>query len=706
MGGALPAIGTSTDTETPGRCGRYIGRVGALAVALGVGVAIATGHGVGVARADDSGANDDAAAVNTSSGESAPSAADQPDVQPNPPSAAGGSPGAAGDPRQPPSTGEMKVSSSGGADTSVNDHGQSTDAGAPPPGDDGAGDDLDEDEADDGSADELDPSPPEPNTAPAAAPTEPVPALETEAAKRDSASDPVVVARHAATEVAAAQSEPVETEPESAAPAPFVARLTAAPEEVAVPEVAASDTDHQIATSFALAPAAPLAPTGAIAGFASSLVSLFLSPFIAPGPTAPAQPPLLWAVLSWVRREIHRTFFNHTPTAVVDEVSTSEDTSTTIDVAVNDVDDDGHVTVTSVTQPGNGTAVLNSDGTVTYTPNANFYGTDTFSYTITDRSSPFHVHGLLGLLTGKGHTATGTVTVTVDPVNDGAPVANSDTATVDEGDSVVIAVLANDTDPDGNSTLNPASVEVTQPAHGTVTVNADGTVTYQSNGDEVTSDSFTYTVRDDLGALSDTATVTVSIAPVNDAPVAVDDTLEVNEGGTRSIRTFLNDTDAEGNSTIVGSSVEITQPAHGVATLNPNGSVTYRSTGGPASTDSFTYTVRDSEGAISNTGTVHVNINHAPVANPDSVTTTRDTPIAIHVTANDSDPDGDSVRVVSATINLTQGDLSLEDSVIVYTPPAGQTGVFTFSYDAWDSKGFRGNDVSATVTVTVIAPPD
>lgn len=702
MGSALPAIGTSTDTETLGRCGRYIGRVGALAVALGVGVAIATGQGVAVARADDSGANDDAAVVNTSSGDSAPSAADQPDVQPNPPSAAGGSPGAAGEPTQPPSTGEMNVGSSGGVDTSVNDHGQSTDASAPPPGDDGAGDDLDEDEADDGSADELDPSAPEPP----AAPTEPVPALETEAAKRDSASDSVGVARHTATEAAAAQPEPVETEPESAAPAPFVARRTAAPEEVAAPAIAASDTEHQTATSFALAPAAPLAPAGTLADFASGLVALFLSPFVAPGPTAPAQPPLLWAVLSWVRREIHRTFFNHTPTAVVDEVTTSEDTSTTIDVAANDGDDDGHVTVTGVTQPGNGIAVLNSDGTVTYTPNANFHGTDTFSYTVTDTSSPFHMHGLLGLLTGRGHTATGTVTVTVDPVNDGAPVANPDAATVDEGDSVVIAVLANDTDPDGNSTLNPASVEVTQPAHGTVTVNADGTVTYQSNGDEVTSDSFTYTVRDDLGALSDTATVTVSIAPVNDAPVAVDDTIEVNEGSTRSIRTFLNDTDAEGNSTIVGTSVEITQPAHGVATLNLNGSVTYRSTGGPASTDSFTYTVRDSEGAISNTGTVHVNINHAPVANPDNVTTTRDTPITIHVTANDSDPDGDSVGVVAATINLTQGNISLEDSVIVYTPPAGQTGVFTFSYDVWDSKGFRGNDAEATVTVTVTPPPD
>jgi hypothetical protein len=196
----------------------------------------------------------------------------------------------------------------------------------------------------------------------------------------------------------------------------------------------------------------------------------------------------------------------------------------------------------------------------------------------------------------------------------------------------------------------------------------------------------------------------VSIAPVNDAPVAVDDTLEVDEGGTRSIRTFLNDTDAEGNSTIVGSSVKITQPAHGVATLNPNGSVTYRSTEGPASADSFTYTVRDSEGAISNTGTVHVNINHAPVANPDSVTTTRDTSITINVTANDSDPDGDSVRLFSATIDHSQGRVGLADGAIVYTPPAGQTGVFTFSYDVWDSKGLRGNN--ATVTVTVTPPPD
>ncbi len=167
----------------------------------------------------------------------------------------------------------------------------------------------------------------------------------------------------------------------------------------------------------------------------------------------------------------------------------------------NDTDvDGGTITITSVSTPtSGGTATANADGTITYKAGANFNGTDTFTYTL-----------------NGGDTAT--VSVNVGAVND-APVANPDSATVAEGATAIINVLGNDTDAD-NDVLDPSSIDfVNQPAHGTVITNPDGSVTYFSNGDEVTTDSFTYTMNDG-SALSNLATVTITITPVNDAPVA------------------------------------------------------------------------------------------------------------------------------------------------------------------------------------------
>ena len=125
---------------------------------------------------------------------------------------------------------------------------------------------------------------------------------------------------------------------------------------------------------------------------------------------------------------------------------------------------------------------------------------------------------------GSGATATATVNITVNPVND-APVAGADSATVSEGGSVPVNVLANDSDVD--DTLTAASIEL-QPRHGTVANNADGTFTYTQTA-ETTADSFTYTINDGSGATA-TATVNITVTPVNDAPVAGADAVTVAEG--------------------------------------------------------------------------------------------------------------------------------------------------------------------------------
>ena len=238
---------------------------------------------------------------------------------------------------------------------------------------------------------------------------------------------------------------------------------------------------------------------------------------------------------------------NDAPTAVDDNnQTTAEDTAVTIDVLDNDTDVEGDML--SVTQVAgqdiavgetvtvtNGRVALNDDGTLTFTPNANYNGPATFDYTVSDGNL----------------TDTGTVSITVTPVND-APVATDDTATTDEDTPITIDVLDNDTDVDnddltitqvaGQDIAIDETVEVT---NGQVTLNANGTLTFTPDANYNGPASFGYTVSD--GDLSDTGTVTVTVTPVNDAPVAVDDTETTAEDTPIDIDVVANDTDVEGD---------------------------------------------------------------------------------------------------------------------------------------------------------------
>src|SRR5207245_2416974 len=148
-------------------------------------------------------------------------------------------------------------------------------------------------------------------------------------------------------------------------------------------------------------------------------------------------------------------------------------------------------------QAAHGSVVLNADGTVTYTPAANFNGSDTFTYTISD---------------GHGATATGTVSITVKPVND-APVAADDSTVTDEDTDVTFAVLANATDRDADGdTL--AVTAVTPGTHGSTAINPNGSVTYTPAAGYSGGDSFTYTVSDGHGGTA-TASVAITVNSVS-----------------------------------------------------------------------------------------------------------------------------------------------------------------------------------------------
>ena len=218
------------------------------------------------------------------------------------------------------------------------------------------------------------------------------------------------------------------------------------------------------------------------------------------------------------------------PVGVDDTASTSEDTTVSnINVLGNDTDIDGDtLSVQGTPTAPNGTVSVNVDGTLNYTPDANFNGTDTITYTVSD---------------GNGGTDAATVTVTVSAVNDG-PVGVDDTASTSEDTTVSnINVLGNDTDIDGDT----LSVSGTPTApNGTVTVNVDGTLNYTPDANFNGTDTITYTVSDGNGG-TDTATVTVTVSAVNDGPVGVDDTASTSEDTTVSnINVLGNDTDIDG----------------------------------------------------------------------------------------------------------------------------------------------------------------
>ncbi len=281
---------------------------------------------------------------------------------------------------------------------------------------------------------------------------------------------------------------------------------------------------------------------------------------------------------------------NDAPVAADDTATTDEDTAITIDVLANDTDVDGDtLTISSVADPANGTAEI-VNGKIVYTPNAGYFGTETFEYTVTDPD---------------GLTDTATVTVTIEEEDDPAnkpPVAVDDAITTPEDTVVTFDPVANDTDPDGDA-LDLSEVDPTSAQGGTVTVNLDGTVNYTPPADFYGEDTISYVVEDSEGN-KDTGTITVTVTPVNDAPVAVDDADTTDEDTAVTIDVLANDTDVDGDTLTLSA---VGTPANGTAEI-VNGKIVYTPNAGFDGTDSFTYTVTDPDG-LTDTATVTVTVS-------------------------------------------------------------------------------------------------
>ncbi|KUH97772.1 hypothetical protein AU188_19245 [Mycobacterium sp. IS-3022] len=348
--------------------------------------------------------------------------------------------------------------------------------------------------------------------------------------------------------------------------------------------------------------------TGSIISQVVNAVTAALAPIFGPG--APLYNSVIWGAIEAVRRQTNQAWSNSTPVVDLQTSGQQDADDREIHGTLGGFDADGDaltysVPTSGVGAPTNGAVTINAAaGTWTYKPNLGYSGPDSFTIIASDSVAGYHIHG-----TGQSHTGSDTITVSVAPTvpPNRAPVANADALSVDEDTTLSTGnVLANDTDADGDT---KQAVLVSGPADavpGSFVLNSDGTFTYTPKANFNGSDSFTYKVND--GNLdSGTVTASITVRPVNDAPVAVDDA-GFSTDKTRALTIqgatlTANDTDIDGGALVVtavsnaqGGTVAVT---NGVIKFSPDANYT-----GPAS---FAYTVSDGAGGVAHaTATIEV----------------------------------------------------------------------------------------------------
>jgi large repetitive protein len=375
------------------------------------------------------------------------------------------------------------------------------------------------------------------------------------------------------------------------------------------------------------------------------------------------------------------TLSNVAPIAVADTLVVEEDHAGSVNVLANDSDaNHDALTATLATGPASGTATI-AAGVITYTPQANYHGSDAITYLAND---------------GHGNTATGTLAITVNAVND-PPVAVDDALAVAEDGSGAIDVALNDSDLDGDAL---AIASITAPAHGTASFTGT-TISYAPAADYNGADALQYTISDGAGGTA-TATLAITVAGVNDAPIAVADAVTTNEDTAASFAVVTNDSDVDGDALAI---IAITAPAHGSATIIDATHLGYTPAANYHGADALSYTISDGNGgtATASVAITVVSVNDAPIAVADAAFVTEDYPATIDVVANDSDPDGDALAITSVTQGA-HGTVTISNAHHVsYAPGPDYNGADAFSYTISDG---HGGTATAGVAITVTSVDD
>jgi VCBS repeat-containing protein len=394
------------------------------------------------------------------------------------------------------------------------------------------------------------------------------------------------------------------------------------------------------------------------------------------------------------------TGVNDAPVAADDFYGADEDT--VIDVGApgirgNDSDaDNDSLVVEIVEEPFDGVLQMGSQGSFSYDPPADFYGVVSFTYRLRDPSNAV--------------SAIATVSMNFDGVND-APLGAADSyaATEDTPLSVSFSqgVLDNDSDPDEDAEMT-AAIE-SGPAHGAVTLSPDGAFLYTPAANYSGPDSFTYRPKDENNVAGAITTVSLDVAPVNDAPVAAQDTYPVTEDTPLVVPAaegvLANDTD-DG----VLEAVQINSADHGTAQLNGDGSFTYTPDANFTGTDSFLYRARDATDAESLSVFVVLevaNVNDAPAGLSDQYSTPEDTPLSVPaqgLVGNDEEPDGDE-KFASDASDPPHGAVVVQpNGAFVYTPDKDFNGRDTFTYMLSDGT-VKVGPILVLVDVTPVDDP-
>ncbi|HET6968678.1 MAG TPA: Ig-like domain-containing protein [Ornithinibacter sp.] len=359
---------------------------------------------------------------------------------------------------------------------------------------------------------------------------------------------------------------------------------------------------------------------------------------------------------------------NSAPTANNDAVTTNEDTAVNGNVLANDTDAESDpLTATKLTNPSNGTVTFGSNGAFTYTPAADFNGTDSFTYRASD---------------GVSNSGTATVNITVNAVND-PPVPATAGASTNEDQSVVVTVATDVDSSDGSATCTLTDAGGS-PLGGTVVDGPGFTVTVTPPADFAGAMTLTCTVTDAEGATATTQTViTVGVTGVNDAPVAVDDVADVDENSVVDIDVAANDLDVE-DDVLTPVEIAAVSPAGAAATVNPDGTVRYTPPSNYIGAGSFTYKANDGALTSANAATVSVTV-YPVICTTETVGDVDDENGPEETSGYFTRLEDDQV-CKRYTVDADKGAAGLGDETVTFDPSGGATvayrGILTFPADA------------------------
>nr|WP_315490383.1 tandem-95 repeat protein [uncultured Rhodoferax sp.] len=403
---------------------------------------------------------------------------------------------------------------------------------------------------------------------------------------------------------------------------------------------------------------------------------------------------------------------NDVPVALGEVISGAEDTTLLINplaLLANDTDadvatDNQVLGISSVGNATHGTVSILGTGQIRFVPDANYVGTASFDYVVND---------------GNGGTVTTTANILVGSTND-APVASGETVNSQEDQVVTLtapALLANETDVD-NSISSLQIARVTAGTGGSVVLSG-GNILFTPNANFSGTASFTYWVKDPDGMESNPATVTVNVAPVNDAPYAQGEVVTgASEDATFTIdRSILlaNDGDEEDSNSSLGIEL-VGNASSGTISMGGGGNLVFTPVANFNGNVSFQYQVRDTSGALSPVVTAQFNVaavNDTPLGVDEQLTPMYTNTVASPSTAtigfssllgNDSDVDNPaSDLTVSGVRNASNGTVSIVGGAVVFTPTLNFNGTASFQYQVDDQ---HGGQTWATAYISVAPPPN